>query len=321
MSKIRVRLLVVLMFLLGFVTTPTLDTQAEGKTMEAIGTSISLTPTSKILQISSNSIYDDSFTVSNDGDTAIRVEVYAAPYSYVYSSEEGSYRLGYNNENNFTQLTRWITFKDASGNYVEKPVFLIDPHASLKISFRITTPGNIPGGGQYAVIFAHTLSEAIPGSGIRTEASPGIVVYGRSSEGEAVVEADISNLNIVEEDESVVATAKVRNSGNIDFTASGVLKIEPILGSVADDSQVRYLSVIPDAELILSNSQENVPWLGIYKAVWEVSAGEKNEKIEKIIVRVPLFIVIIVIFLLTFLIVGIIIMVRRRKERRSRFSA
>lgn len=290
-----------------------------------VATSISLTPVSKILQLASNSVYDETFTVNNDGETSIKIEVYAAPYSYVYSNEENLYKLGFSNENNFTQISRWITFKDTAGNYVEKTVFSIGPQTSLDIAFRISTPNNIPNGGQYAVIFAHTLSEATSGSGIRTEASPGMVVYGRSSEGEATVEAEISSLSVMEEDGNVVSTAKVKNSGNVDFNAAGTLKIEPIIGfgSYNTDPEspiIRYLSVIPETELVISDVWEDAPGFGIYKATWEVTAGEKSEKIEKLIVRIPIFVIIITIILLTILIAWIIITVRKRKERRSRLA-
>lgn len=301
------------------------NTYAEGEEEKAEttgGTSISLTPVSKILQIASDKVYDESFEVTNDGDAAIKVEVYAAPYSYVYSDEEDLYKLGFTNENNYTQITRWISFKDSNGNYVERPTFSIEPHKSLKIDFKISTPSNIPNGGQYAVIFAHTLSSTVSGSGIRTEASPGMVVYGRSSEGESIVSSEISDLKINQVDGNIVASAKVKNTGNVDFNARGVLKVEPIIGfsSYETPENGGRLSVIPDAELVLSNAWEETPGFGLFKASFEVKVGEKTEKIEKVIIRMPLFVMVIIIILLTILIIWIIITVRKRKERRSRLA-
>ena len=70
---------------------------------ETVGTSISITPVSKVLQLSASSTYDDVLSVTNDGNEQIRFEVYAAPYSYVYSEESDSYALGFSKENNYTQ--------------------------------------------------------------------------------------------------------------------------------------------------------------------------------------------------------------------------
>ena len=94
---------------------------------EAPATSISLTPVYNVMQISSDSTYTDTFEVKNDGGNKIEIEVYAAPYSYVYSENEDSYKLGFNKENNFTQITRWISFKDNGGSWSKKAKYEIDP--------------------------------------------------------------------------------------------------------------------------------------------------------------------------------------------------
>lgn len=314
--------LMTLIFGLSFGTSFNTYADDEGESETPIGTSISLTPVSKILQIASNGTYDETFTVTNDGDAAIRVEVYAAPYSYVYSDEEDLYKLGFTNENNYTQITRWISFKDSNGSYVEKPTFSIEPHESIDISLRIATPDNIPSGGQYAVVFAHTLSESISGSGIRTEASPGMVIYGRSTEGESIISAEISDLKISEEEGNIVATAKVKNNGNVDFNARGVLSVEPIIGfsSYTTPENTGRISVIPETELILSNAWEDSPSFGIYKATFTATVGDEIKTTERILFRIPLFVIVIIIILLTILIIWIILMVRRRKERRSRLA-
>ena len=301
----------------------------EGNVPENIGTSISLTPVSKILQIASNSVYDGSFALKNSGETQIRFEVYAAPYSYVYSEDEDLYKLGFSNENNYTQIARWITFLDTAGNYVKTTTFTIEPQSTLEVKYRISTPASIPNGGQYAVIFAHTLSDPSSQSGIRTEASPGMVVYGRSTEGEAIISADITDLEInrgVTENgttrDNFYASAKVKNTGNVDFSASGVLKVEPILGGASYETPAvrSRLSVIPEAELVISDEWQEMPSFGLYKITWTVTVGDNVESIEKVVFLISPAVIIITIILLTIIIVWIIIGVRKRKERRSRLA-
>ena len=237
------------------------DTGGESSEETSIpGTNISLTPVSKVLQIASNSDYEDTMQVSNNGDSEMTIEVYAAPYSYVYSDEEDAYRLGFSNENNFTQISRWITIKDQGGSFVKKAVFKIAPNDTANITYKISTPDNIPAGGQYAVIFAHTLNSVTSSNGIKTEASPGLVVYGRSTEGEAITTAEISSMSIEQtltENENTRnvfnASAKVKNTGNVDFTATGVMEVSGILtGSKYETpSTGGRVSVIPEPELDL----------------------------------------------------------------------
>lgn len=299
-----------------------------GESSDNPGTSISLSPVSKVLEISSNSKYEDTLEVKNDGNTKMEIEVYAAPYSYVYSEEEDTYKLGFSKENNYTQITRWITFKDNGGSWVKKAVYTIEPGETLAVQYKISTPDNIPAGGQYAVLFAHTLTSVTTASGIKTEASPGMIIYGRSNEGEAVVSAEISNMELgqrVDDDtkkNAFYGFAKVKNNGNVDFSAKGVLKVEPILGGASYETEGSgaMVSIIPETELTVTDEWADSPSFGIYKVSWTVTAGQETETVEKIVFVNPLPFIIITIILLTTATILIIIRVRKRKERRSRLA-
>ena len=310
----------------------------EEKSEGEFDTSISLTPASKVLTLASSSNYEDSFEVKNDGNKNIDIEVYAAPYSYVYSEETNAYQLGFSHENNFTQITRWITFKDSGGKWVPKTTFTIKAKDKVKVHYKISTPKNIPAGGQYAVLFAHTLSGAITTSGIKTEASPGLIVYGRSKEGNLDRSSEISEMKIEqvfgkkenenseesEKHDSIVASAKIKNSGNVDFNANGTLKVDPIIGfgSYESENGSTYISVIPESELVLTDEWKDAPGFGIYKATWTVSAGDSEPQVvEKVIFINPLPLILITIILLTIIAGWVTITVRKRKERRSRLSA
>ena len=292
-------------------------------------TNISLMPVSKVLQIASNSTYEDTVTVNNDGDEDMEVEVYAAPYSYVYSEEEDVYKLGFSHENNFTQIKRWISFENSNGEWKDKITASIPAHSSTTVKYKVTTPDNIPAGGQYAVIFAHTLTAVTSANGIRTEASPGMILYGRNNDGDVKVSAAISSMSIkygIEENgskrDSFYASAKVKNDGNIDFSAVGKLKVDSILGGGGYETpgDKGRISVIPESELVVHDEWEDSPSFGIYKVTWTVTAGEATETTETVIFVNPLLFVIITIIVLTIIIVWIIIVVRKRKERRSRLA-
>ena len=293
------------------------------------GTSISLMPVSKVLQISPDSEYEDTMTVNNDGDEEIEIEVFAAPYAYIYSEEEQMYKLGFNVETNFTQITRWITFKSADGEWKEKTVFKIPAQEKLEVKYRISTPSKVPAGGQYAVIFAHTLTGVVSASGIRTEASPGMVLFGRSTEGTVETVATISDMKAeygVHGDDlqksHFYGSAKVKNDGNIDFNGVGTLKVDPIIGfsSYETPSNQGRVSVIPEAELEVSDKWEDSPAFGLYKVTWTVKAGEETETIESLVFVNPIIAIILLIIVLTIITMWTIIIVRRRKARSSRLA-
>ena len=267
----------------------------------------------------------------------IDIEVYAAPYSYVYSEEEGVYKLGFSHENNFTQLVRWISFVNSKGEWVRTKKYKVPAHGSTDVKYKITTPNNIPAGGQDAVIFAHTLTGVISANGIKTEASPGMVIYGRSTEGEVKMSAEISDMKVgygtntpttgmdgvtTPSKDGFSGSAKVKNSGNVDFSAVGKLKVESILGfggyeTPADRGRI---SVIPESELEVSDAWEDTPAFGLYKATWTVTAGDSTETVETVVFVNPLPAIIITIIVLTIITIWIIMVVRKRKERSSRLA-
>ena len=304
------------------------ESESTSETEDANATNISLTPVSKILQISSSSVYDNKFTINNDGNRDLEIEVFAAPYSYVYSEENDSYQLGFNNQNNFTQLSRWITFKGSDENYASTINLKLAPKTSKEVDYRISTPDNIPAGGQYAVIFARTTNGVAAANGIKTEASPGMIVYGRSTEGETITSAEISNMSIeqtIKEGEKVRnninATAKVKNTGNVDFMATGKLVVDGVIGwGHYETESGGRVSVIPEAELVVSDEWKETPGFGIFKVVWTVEAAGTTEVIEKIVIINVIPVLIITIILLTIIIAWCIMRGKKRKERRSRLS-
>lgn len=292
-------------------------------------TSLTLTPVSKTFELSSDSTYDGTLSITNDGTAEMQVEVYPAPYSYVYSSDDDIYKLGFNNQNNFTQISRWIKIKDSNDNYVDHPIFKIPANETLNVDYRVTTPSNIPAGGQYAVIFVQTMSGDTNASGIRTEASAGMIIYGHSTEGETVVSSEISAMTISQDhtgeenpSNNFYGSAKVKNAGNVDFFARGTLKVEPIIGfsSYETPDNNGVLSVIPESERIVYDEWKETPDFGIYKVTWTVNAGDKTETIDKIVFLANPLVIILCIIVLTIIVVSIIMGVRKRKERRSRLA-
>ena len=325
-------LLVGVMAVLGISTlTTNLNTYAEENSENdnaEAKTGLTLKPLNKTFQISSNSSYDGEISVTNDGSEATKIKVYASPYSFVYSEDEDTYKLGFNNETNFTQISRWITIEDKNGNYTAEPTFDVAAGETLEIKYRISTPNSIPAGGQYAVIFAQTVGSNTNASGIQTEVSAGMVIYGHSTEGETIISATISDSEIGQgfeeqtDNHNFYGSAKIKNDGNVDFFAKGKLKVEPIIGfsSYETPDSESSLSVIPESERVLADEWTETPSFGIYKVTWTVSAGNESNVVERVFFLIPPAAIIITIIVLTIMVILIIIGVRKRKERRSRLA-
>lgn len=299
---------------------------------ENITTGISITPVSNFFSLAPSKTYDSSFKITNQGSTEMQFEAYAAPYSYTYSERDDEYKLGFSRETNYTQITRWITFRDTNNQYVKKATFSVNAGDTVEVFYRITTPASIPAGGQYTVLFAHTINNTVSQSGIKTEASPGLIIFGRAI-GETIKTNEISNLSIDQKLVSKIpgpqaskiinhinATGKVKNTGNVDFTARGVLTVKGILGHTyyqTPDSKPRVM-VIPEAELTVTDEWAETPLFGLFKVSWSVSVDEKVETISRTVLILPLSIILIAIMLLTIIIIWVIFFIRKRKYRRSK---
>lgn len=314
--------------------------------------SITISPVAQSFQLHSNSTYEGTLNVTNAGSQPFEFEVFSAPYSLTASEENDDYSPNYNSENNYTQIARWITIRDQTGNFVPSlksdtenaahPTFLAEPGQTIEVLFRVTTPENIPAGGQYAAIFAQTLPKESQESGINALASLGMKVFGRSEEGEAIQSAEINEFALkrtIEKEVEATADdgssslktttldhingfARVKNTGNLDFSARGVLKVTNIFGEVYYETPENrgIVTIIPESELVVSDEWEETPSFGLYKATWTVTAGDESKMMEMLIFLMPPSAIIITIIVLTIVIIWIIMMVRKRRERRSRFA-
>lgn len=286
-------------------------------------TNISISPASRAVVLESSKVYEDTLSVTNNGDDDMKFEVHASPYSYTRVDENSAFQLGFEKETAYTQITRWITFQNTDGAFVENAQYVATPHSTVDVVYRITAPESVPTGGQYAVIFAHVLSPESENGGIRTEASPGMIIYGRSV-GKTLSSAVIKDLSVKQSVTVDGATkglingsALVANTGNIDFVASGALEVTGLFGDSCykTGSDRGLKSIIPETELAVSDTWDDTPYFGIFNVTWTVTAAGETSTITSVIFIIPPFVIVITILLLTILTICVIMVIRKRKER------
>ncbi len=287
----------------------------EGSNTPAIWLQIS--PVSNRVSFSKGGSYDYSFTVSNIGSEAFSYHVYAAPYSV--TGED--YNVSFSNETNRTQISRWIKFYDSEGKLGETASFKINPGETQSVAYRVEVPEDIPAGGQYACIFAESdeTEGSVSGSGIKTVSRVGLIVYGRSNDGETIDQATIKDITIPTFMTSgkVSAASTVKNEGNTDFEAVFAVNIKSIFGRQLYEKNSSY-NVLPDTERHISMEWEETPFMGVFQVRYVVRALDQLEDVTRIVIIVPIFVIILVIILLTLIIIWIIILIRKRRERKSR---
>ncbi len=277
---------------------------------------LQLAPISNRVTLNPGTSQEYTFNVSNTGSEQFVFKVRTAPYSV--TGEE--YDINFSAETNRTQISRWIEFKNADGEWVDSASFTLPSGEKQSVSYRINVPQDVPEGGQYAAIFAETDPSAseLSGSGIKTVSRAGLVIYGRTSgdtrDGAEITDYDFHTLLTKG---NVNTGARVTNNGNTDFQAKYSMTIKTFFGKVVYDRSSSY-SVFPDTTRKISMEWAETPSFGIFRATARVSALDQVVEKSKIVMIVPLFVIIIMIILLTILVVWTIILIKKRNEQKSK---
>ncbi len=252
--------------------------------------------------------------VKNVGTQSFRYRVYASPY--VVSGEDYQLDFSESASTSYTQISRWITFKNPEGNYESEAIYTINPGETQVIDYRISVPEDVPGGAQYAVVWAQTLSEG--GSGVQTISQAGMVISGRSI-GNTKQTAEILEYGFTRfaVGGSLKANATIKNTGNTDFDAYYYYTARTIFGKELKTLS-GSVSTFPDTEYHVNLDWDEPPLMGIFQVEFKVNAADTIRDEKHIVIIMPIFMIVIIILLLTVIIVWTIIIIRKRKERKAR---
>lgn len=313
MKKLKLLIAAIFAFSMPFVAVA--PAMADDKAPEKPAISLQISPVSNRIFMTHGETLDYTFNVNNIGSDEFNFRVYATPYTVANEN----YDINFTNETKRSQVARWITFKTESGDYASEATFKLAPSERKTIDYKVTVPNDVPGGGQYATIFAETVpKEGNQATGIRTVSRVGLIIYGRT-DGETKDSAKIENSEIQAFMTSgdINVRTHVVNDGNTDFQSSVKLSVKSFFGKELS-TQTKGFDVLPDTARNIAVNWEDTPVMGIFHVEAEITALDQTEKISKIVLVVPVFIIVIMLILLTILIVWIILLVKKRRSQRSR---
>ena len=275
---------------------------------------IQISPVENRVTLNANETNEYTFNVDNTGSEGYSFKVYANPYSVLNEQ----YSPSFSNQNAHTQVSRWITFKNDAGEYGQEATYSVEAGQRKEVTYKITVPSDIPGGGQYAIVFVEAIPKDDNSGGIRTVSRLGLRVFGRTN-GETKESAEILNHNM----DSFYMSGKiktngtVKNSGNADFNAIFKFKVEKIFGGVVYEDSKGY-DVLPDTTRNIELTWEETPAFGIYRITSTLNALDQSRSTTKIVLIVPVFMIVILLMLLTITIAWFIILFRKRQAQKSK---
>lgn len=255
--------------------------------------------------------------VSNSGKEDFSYKVYTTPYAVTGSNNDVSF-VDKDGNNSYTQIARWIKIIDKDGKPVDEAIFTIKPGETQTVEYQVNIPDDIPGGSQYAVVWAQMLDDGDNSGGIKTLGQVGSVVIGRSSTGsnEVAVFSDVK-MDRFAFSGPMTASGHVKNDGNTDFVVNYTYTAKTLFGKEIV-SEKNTIAAYPGNEYDFEYKWENTPFLGIFQVEFNVSGGSEVINEKHLVIIMPLIVLVLLILLLTVLVVWIIIIIRKRKERQVR---
>ncbi len=253
------------------------------------------------------------FTFTNRGDTTIDYEAKSSPYQST-ADDNGGQKVDYETENNYTQISKWVTFSDNSNG-------TLNPGEDARIKFTISVPKDVPAGGQYTALLVNSkasVEKSSNGTDITENASIGPVVYakvnGATRETAEIIKNDMDGFIF---NPPITVNSIVKNTGNVHAEATYIMRVFPFFGSESiynNEENPSTVMVLPEATRYYNLSWDGAPAIGIYKVQSEVKIFDQVSKIEKIVIICPMWVLILIGVFILAVIFWIISRAKSRKK-------
>lgn len=216
--------------------------------------SITISPTSRKVQLDGGKDHNDTLKIINSGKTAYDFIVYARPYSV----KSDSYEPNFNSTPKNADLYSWVQFSETK--------YRIEPGGSMDVKYTIRVPTGATPGGHYGVIFAETQpAGSAPANSVVRKKRVGMVLYATvngvyKNEGTA----DPVDIPFWQVEPPLKLSTKAKNTGNTDFTDQTHLVIRDIFGGIKHDAKKDFI-VLPETTRKINLAWEQSHWFGLYK--------------------------------------------------------
>ena len=279
---------------------------------EAISTfGIQISPSTQRTTLDPGATYFNRLAITNVGDEPIDFTMSVEPFSV----EDITYAPIYSVVNAYTQIVNWVEFSDYDSH--------LEPGEMVEVDYTVKVPLDVPGGGQYASLFAKAEKTDSSSDSIQAVATAGTILIARVN-GETRLTGEIKNTNIPRFlfAPPVSATATFSNSGNVDADAKMIVKIEDYFtGSLIYDGSNDPLekTILPDTTRELTVSWANVPRLGILKVTLNTEFMGDAEVKSRIVIVCPIWFLALILLIILVIIARIV--ARKREEARTRANS
>ncbi len=277
---------------------------------------LQVSPTKQKISLTPGSSYVGTFKVHNAGTAPFSYSVSATPYSVT----NDNYSPDYSGLTNYTQISDWITFDKATETGTLQPGQIVD------VAYTVNVPKDAPAGGQYAALMAQTSDGNAEDATVAVIHRVGMILYaavpGETRETGEIVKNTVNSFYF---NPPLTVSSLVKNTGNVEQTATYTVKIYPLFSNEAVFSNEeaplneKQLDVIPDTSRFNSITWEGAPHIGVFSVEQTIEFAGQVSTNKKLVLICPLWLLFVIFALLFFIIFWLVSRARGRK-RSSRSS-
>jgi len=259
----------------------------------------SLSPMYQFITLTPGEKYVGNFEIVNPGSSKydfyykLRVE----PFS-VDNSDDISLT---SSNGDYNRITDWISFSEEEG--------IISPNKSKEVRFTIDVPTNAPAGGQYASVVISSGAHRVDNSmvDLREIYESAHLIYAEVA-GETVRKGSLNDVNVPSFlfSGNISGSALIKNEGNVHSQATSTLQIFPLFSNeevFTNEENPKKSWIMPGNTTLTTTDWTETPSMGIFHVIYNVEFEGVNQKVDKMVIVCPLwllFVILVLIFLIIF---------------------
>ena len=275
---------------------------------------LQVSPVKQKISLTPGSSYVGTFKVQNVGAQAFDYSVYATPFSVVNEAYDPDYAAA----TTYTQIAEWITFdqKTQTGT--------LQPGTTVEVAYTVNVPKDAPAGGQYAALMAQTESGNSSDATVAVVHRVGMILYA-AIPGETRNSGEIisNTVNPFYFNPPLTVSSLVKNTGNVEQTATYTVKIYPLFSNEAafsNEEEPDSRDIYPDTSRFNSITWDGAPQIGIFNVEQTIEFAGQVSTNSHLVIICPLWLVFII-FALIFMVIFWLVSRSRERKRAAAIAA
>lgn len=301
----------------SFALVPTLNVQAEGF-------GIAVAPMNQEAVLIPGDTFEASFRISNPNSATedAYYELSVEPF-YINDKKEIIYDTMGGDSN---EIVKWISFKVPTEGKLE-------PNKVEEIKFEVNVPKDAAAGGQYASIIVTMKSKSEQEGDESDNKNSGATqttiketkriahLFYAEIAGNVTRNGEITEINVPSFllSGNIMGSSSIKNLGNVHGKAYYKMQIFPLFSNeevFTNEEDVESHTILPNQTLYNETIWNETPAIGLFNVVYTVDFEGSTAKIEKLVIKCPVWLLFIVIFAIIALIIWVFLLIKKRSTAR-----